>query len=254
LNTTGDNLDLPPIGFPSTRWTLVTAAAGANSVVQPIALAELVRLYAPALRAYLLQVVKGDVHQADDLLQGFLTDKVLEQKLIGHAAPTRGRFRTFLLAALDHYVIDIYRKETAAKRSAAAPPLTLNEQHQTVIAHKSPAPQDAFDLIWAREVIGEALAVMRGECQQSNRADIWTVFDLRYLKPATDGTAPEPHESLAGRLNLNSAAQASNLLITSKRMFTRIFKSVVARYAADEAEVKEEIADLWRIFASARSA
>jgi len=231
----------------------VTAAAGASSIVQPLALAELVRLYAPALRAYLLHAVKGDVHRADDLLQGFLADKVLEQQLLGHANPGRGRFRTFLLAALDHYVIDIFRRDAAGKRHPGSPLLDLSDQTDGHAAATTAVPQDSFDLIWAREVIGEALAVMRNECQQSDRPDIWTVFDLRYLKPAVDGVDPETHDAIASRLQLNSPAQASNLLITSKRMFTRIFKSVVRRYAADDSEVKEEIADLWRIFASARS-
>jgi DNA-directed RNA polymerase specialized sigma24 family protein len=241
----------PSIGFPSTRWTLVTAAAAASSIVQPLALEELVRLYAPALRAHLLQAVKGDVHRADDLLQGFLTDKVLKQKLLGRAHPGRGRFRTFLLAALDNYVVDVFRRDAAAKRDPGSPLLDLTDQTDGHAA--ATASQDSFDLIWAREVIGEALAVMRVECQQSDRPDIWTVFDLRYLKPAVDGVDPETHDAIANRLKLTSPAQASNLLITSKRMFTRIFKSVVRRYAADDSEVNEEIADLWRIFASARS-
>ena len=61
---------------------------------------------------------------------------------------------------------------------------------------------------------------------------------------------PEPHESIAIRLKLDSPHQAGNLLTTAKRMFTRIFKSVVARYAADEKETRDEVSELWRIFSS----
>src|SRR4051794_5996653 len=106
-----------PAPFPATRWSLVGRAGKTDAVAQPIAIAEIARMYSPALRAHLLQSLYYDEHRADDLLQGFLADKVLEQRLIGHADPQRGRFRTFLLAALDRYVVDQHRHGAARKRS-----------------------------------------------------------------------------------------------------------------------------------------
>src|SRR5689334_5139553 len=93
-------------GFPTTRWSLVRRAKLRDSFDQPVAMDEIARLYSRALRAHLLQRTHGDVHRADDLLQGFLADKVLEQRLIDRADPNRGRFRTFLLGAMDKYLVD----------------------------------------------------------------------------------------------------------------------------------------------------
>ena len=250
MNPLENQPEVTPSGFPATRWSLVGRAGGADNPARPIAIAELVRMYAPALRAHLLQILYADEHRADDLLQGFLADKVLEQQLIGHADPKRGRFRTFLLSALDRYVIDIHRYDSAAKRSPPGGLSDIDSQCENLAAKSSSATASAFDQAWAREVIGEALATMHTECERANRPDVWTVFDLRYLKPATEDVQPEPHEAIAQRLHLSSAQQAANLLITSKRMFTRVFKGVVLRYASNETEAREEMTDLWKVFAT----
>jgi DNA-directed RNA polymerase specialized sigma24 family protein len=243
-----------PSRFPVTRWTLVGRAGGSDAEAGPIAIAEIVRLYAPALRAHLIHRLECDEHRADDLLQGFLTDKVLEQRLIGYADPQRGRFRTFLLTALERYVIDKQRRAAARKRSPQASVKDIDE-HLDELANPATDRErsSAFDLAWAREVVEEVLSTMHQQCEQTDRHDLWEVFDVRYLKPAMEGAEPEPHESIAGRLKLESAHQSGNLLITAKRMFTRIFMTVVSRYAADEKEVRDEVNDLWQMFATART-
>lgn len=219
--------------FPYTRWTLVGRAGGSDSEGGPCAIAEIVRLYAPALHAHLVYRLRCDRHHADDLLQGFLTDKVLEQRLCGYAHPNRGRLRTFLLTALERYVIDQHRHAAARKRSA---PSTLHDidEHLEELSGQgtNAAARNAFDLAFAREVVHEVISTMRQHCEQTDRRDLWDVFDVRCLKPAMEGAKPEPHESIAQRLRLASANQSGNLLITAKRMFTRVFMSVVARYAA----------------------
>jgi RNA polymerase sigma-70 factor (ECF subfamily) len=242
-----------PVMFPATRWSLVGRAGSADGDGRPIAIAQLVRMYAPALRAHLLQSLRYDEHRADDLLQGFLADKVLEQHLIGHADATRGRFRTFLLAALDRYVIDQHRFNAARKRAPRGDVHDIDD-HRDTLASRGDAgasPTHAFDLAWAREVLGEVLDTMRAQCEQTDRADLWSVFDVRYLKPARDGDVPEPYESIAKRLKLESPHHAANLLITAKRMYTRLFLAVVSRYAATQDEARGEVKELWRIFASA---
>ena len=113
--------------FPTTRWTLIGRASGTDGSTAPIAIAEIVHLYTPALRAHLRHLTRGDEHRAEDLLQGFLTEKVLEQRLIGYADPSRGRFRTFLLTGLNRYVIDEYRRTSTLKRSPDMPLLDIDQ-------------------------------------------------------------------------------------------------------------------------------
>src|SRR5213079_336957 len=92
--------------FPATRWSLVGRAATRGTENGKLALAELVQIYLPALRAFLTVSMRIDEHRADDLLQGFLADRVLQQDMIAQADRERGKFRTFLLATLKRYAID----------------------------------------------------------------------------------------------------------------------------------------------------
>ena len=73
-------------------------------------MAELIQAYSPALRDYLTQVRRVNADHADDLLQSFLADKILEDDLIRRAEQGRGRFRSFLVSSLDRFVADRHRQ------------------------------------------------------------------------------------------------------------------------------------------------
>ena len=237
-----------PQRFPTTHWSLVGRAAGRGDAgAGKVALAELVRIYLPALRAHLLGPMGIDRDRAEDLLQGFLADKVLEQNMLAAADPGRGTFRTFLLTALERFVIDAHRRDSAAKRAPKGKMLDVEEfGHRAARLH--PNPSHAFDRAWAGEVLGEVTRRMRAECQQTERAHLWGIFEARMLLPIIDGADPPSHEALAKKHALPSAAHSANALTSAKRLFTRTFRAVVSEYAADEAEVDSEIRELWEIF------
>src|SRR5438270_10690882 len=92
--------------FPTTHWTLVAAAGRGTGEAKRQAMAELIQAYSPALRHYLVQSRRINPDHADDLLQGFVADKILEQDLIRRAEEGRGRFRGFLLSSLDRYILN----------------------------------------------------------------------------------------------------------------------------------------------------
>src|SRR5881394_3079150 len=121
--------DLPPEGtaseqrrFPTTRWSLVARACGGGGgdggdglavdhEVRREALATILHRYLPALRAHLLaKSIAPD--RADDLLQAFVADKVIERNLLARADRARGRFRGFLAAALNNYCANQLRADT----------------------------------------------------------------------------------------------------------------------------------------------
>jgi len=241
-----------PHSFPGTRWSLVGRAGSGDAAAQPAAIGEIIRLYAPALRAHLIQSMRIDEHRADDLVQGFLADKVLEQRLVGLADPKRGRFRTFLLTALERFIIDEHRHDSAVKRAPKGEVFDVDDQRDSLVAERVREPSDAFDLVWAREVLGEVIERLRLECERSQRPNLWAVFDARYLRPRPRTSSPSPRFARSAA-QARIPQQAANLLITAKRMFTRIFKAVVSRYAANENEVRQEIRDLWTIFSRRRA-
>src|SRR5262249_42275542 len=159
---------------------------------------ELLRRYWPALRAHLVYRKHVPPDRAEDLVQSFIQEKILERNLLQVADPGRGKFRTFLLTALDRFVIDCWRKETVT-----AP---VGEPAPEEGAARGP---DVFDVAWAMRVLGESVRRMRTECESKRRPDLWGVFAGRALAPL-QGTEPLPYKLLADRCGLDSDKQAAN--------------------------------------------
>ncbi len=239
--------------FPETRWSLVARAGSPDATVNRAALEELLHKYLPALRAHLIVQKRVKPDRADDLVQGFISSKVVEQNLLRRADRERGKFRTFVLTALDRFIIDEIRKQQARRRAPAeGGVISLGDDPD--LASVSHQPVAAFDLEWARQVLGETIARMKEECRVSGRPELWGVFECRILLPSLDGTEPTGYEELIGRFGFKSPVQASNMLITGKRMFARILRQVVGEYSTDADEADEEIRDLQSILAHAGAA
>ncbi|MBI1374546.1 MAG: hypothetical protein GC159_17650 [Phycisphaera sp.] len=222
-----------PKSFPDTQWTLVLSGR--------VALDHLFVTYRPAIIGYLIRHRGFAPDAAEDLLHQFFADKMIEQDLLAVVDRRKGRFRTFLLRALDRYVISWKRKQNAKKRRP-------EQGHvQTLTGQDAPADDDSgdnFEIEWARRVVDETLKQMKADCETSQRPDIWGVFDDRILRVTLCGRNPVPYNLIIKRYKFESPAQASNALITAKRTFQRILRSVIAEYAGDQTHVEHEIADL----------
>lgn len=235
--------------FPPTRWTLVEWAADPNSAAHETGLNELLCRYLPALKAHLTRSRRLSPDFADDVAQGFIADKVLRGELLAHARKERGKFRTFLLTALDRYLFNILRHDRAKRRTPEqGPPIPLDGNEEQICI---PATSPAFDLAWAREVIDETLRRMEQNCLGTDRAPYWTLFEDRFVNPLLHGKEPQPYRQFVARLGFRSPMQASNALITAKRMFERVFREVVLEYAGDEHSLDREISELRAILAAA---
>jgi RNA polymerase sigma-70 factor (ECF subfamily) len=234
--------------FPTTRWSLVDRASHpAAPATGTAALGELLRCYMPALRTHLISTMRIDLHRAEDLLQGFLAEKVLEKNLIALADPARGKFRTFLLRSLERFVIDTIRYDSAQTRAPAKKLLDIEGQAGQLTTRQTPS--HAFDRAWAGQVLAEVTRRLRDECHATTRPHLWEIFEARMLMPITDGSEPTAHEELSRRHGLESATQSANALGSAKRMFTKHFRAVVSEYSEGESEIDAEIRELWEIFA-----
>src|SRR5579884_544814 len=99
-----------PIRFPSTHWTLIARAARGPGKASRAAMGELLARYLRPLETYLVRSRGLSRADAEDLVQSFIANRVLEKNLLASADRCRGRFRTFLLAALNRFVADEFRK------------------------------------------------------------------------------------------------------------------------------------------------
>jgi RNA polymerase sigma-70 factor (ECF subfamily) len=169
---------------------------------------------------------------------------VLERELLASADRKKGKFRTFLLTALEHYVIDQFRH---MKRSPVSGGIEAGDDVQDDAA----SAQEAFERDWARRTVAQALESMSAECQAKKRSDVWEVFRTRIVEPILNGQSEVPYEELVARFGLKSPAAAFNLLVTGKRMFERHLRSVVGMYLSDNSSIDEELADLRRVLSEA---
>jgi RNA polymerase sigma-70 factor (ECF subfamily) len=224
--------------FPTTNWSNVrdagTADAGRNA-----ALDDLLRRYWPALWAHLVYKKKVPPDRAEDLVQSFIQVKMLEGNVLQRANPDKGKFRTFLLTALDRFVIDCHRKE---------PPATSTGE--PIFETSLELGPDVFDVARAMNVLIDSVRRLRAECQNKQRPDLWGVFEGRALAPL-QGSAPLSYQSLAERLGLSSDKQAANRYLIAEAMFRRHFRAVLVEESGDD--VEEEAREFRRIFSAARA-
>jgi len=139
--------------FVKTSWLLVRSA-GKGEGWDP-----LIRLYWKPLYFYLRR--KGlDNEAAKDAVQEFITS-LIERRAIEKADPARGRFRTFLLAALDNFLTDRKRKETRQKRGGGVPVLSLDfaggERDYALELEGGESPERIAGRAWALGLLDQCL-------------------------------------------------------------------------------------------------
>ena len=179
---------------------------------------------APRQYGILLQSLRYDEHRADDLLQGF-REQSPRAALIGQADPNAGDSALFFWRPL----IGTWSISIAAaprERSPRGRMVDIDEHRDTL---SSSRPTDAFDVASARGSARRGALDDAAAVRADRSHGPVEVFDVRYLKPATEDVEPEPHESIAQRLNLESPQQAANLLVTAKRHVSRVYSCPSSR-------------------------
>jgi hypothetical protein len=221
--------------FPRTDWAELGKAAQADVA----GLDRLIRLYWRPLRIFLVATFPAMREQADVLLQDFAEDKILKNGWLQQADRDRGHFRDFLKTSLRNFVLD--RLSRAEVKHA---PLSLEDLEQEL--PEPGAPSEEFDLNWARTVLAETLTRLEADCKnpaepQPRRTYIWEMFRIRLIDPLLHDAPQPPYEELIERFQLRSPTDASNLLLSGKRIFKTHLNRVIAEYAGQDAATAAEI-------------
>jgi len=224
--------------FPRTDWAELNKAASA----EPAPLDRLIRLYWQPLKIYFAATFPSLQSQADELLQDFAEDKLLKDGWLGKADQTRGRFRDFLKTSLRNFVLD-----RLSRSDVKNPPVSLEELEQEI--PESEASAEEFDLAWARAVLAETLRRMEADCKrpgkdQPRRSYIWEMFHIRLLDPVFNDALQVPYDELVQRFGLKSPLEASNTLLSAKRIFKGHLNDVIREYAGRDAATVVEVAAL----------
>ena len=233
-----------PSDFSVTRWTLVARARGDTPEARA-ALSELCGAYYPAVLSFLRKEGRGQ-DDARELAQDFFA-RILGGRGFAGADETRGRFRSYLLGALKHFLADARQKALRQKRGGGIAPESLNavsenadgEIGEPQIADASMvAPDAAFDHEWALEVMGRALAALEDEMSAKGKKD---QFDR--LKPWLAGDACTSQAETARALHMTESAVKVTVHRLRKR-FGELVRAEITQTLRDPAQADEELAHL----------
>jgi RNA polymerase sigma factor (sigma-70 family) len=173
--------------FPTTRWSQVLHAGKRDQPESEQALAGLCMAYWPAVYAFVRRQV-SDIHEAQDLTQSFFAH-LLEKNAVAFAEPTRGRFRSFLLASARNFLSNEWDKQKRLKRGGADKILPLDFEREDSTTHtREPidamTPDRIYERQWALGLLDLVLARLRAEYTKAGKERIF-----EGLKGALSGTA-----------------------------------------------------------------
>jgi RNA polymerase sigma factor (sigma-70 family) len=228
--------------FATTHWSEVLTAGGVSSPAAQEALEQLCRTYWYPLYAY----VRRQGHSpedAQDLTQAFFAF-ILDKQVVGQADPQKGRFRSFLLSSLKHFLADERDRAFAQKRGGGKEVISLDAHRAEEWYHREPAdtltPDRIFERRWAVTVLEQALAKMRAEQLSTGKADQFEVL-ADYL---LEDTRRANYSGAADRLRLSHNAVAAAIYRLRKR-YRELVRAEVAQTVASPSDLEEEVRHLF---------
>ena len=228
--------------FSATHWSIVLASGANDFARATAALERLCRTYWFPIYAFIRR--RGsDQHDAEDLAQGFFA-YLLEKDTLKKVDRTKGKFRTFLLAALANFLANEWDKSRTLKRGGQRQIISLDEtvaeelyRHEAV---ESLTPEKLFERRWASALIEQVLARLKQEYAAGGKADLFAK-----LEPALTGeTAAGVYAEWAAALGMSEGA-VKVALHRLRRRFGEVLRSEIAHTVSSPEEIDDEIRHLF---------
>ena len=227
--------------FATTHWTVVMAAGGSHTTGARAALDELCQLYWSPLYAYVRR--RGSSPEdAEDLTQEFFRT-LLEKEYLKAADRDRGRFRTFLLVALQRFLANEWDRTRAQKRGGGLEHVSLDtssaETRYQVETASEVSPERIYDRRWAFALLGRTMAHLRAEFVASGKED-----EFEQIKESlTADRGSLDYRALAERTGQSEGTLRVGIH-RLRRRFREIFRREVAQTVATPAEIDAEMRHL----------
>ena len=232
--------------FTTTHWSVVLAAGQESSSLAEAALEKLCRTYWYPLYAYVRRQGHSP-HDAQDLTQGFFA-RLLEKNWVGAADREKGKFRSFLLSLLNHYLGDERDRASAVKRGGGKPLISLDEQTAENLFLQEPAsalsPEKEFEKRWAAAVLQQAMTRLREEFERAGKGRTFDDLKLFLEGEASSGD----YAAIAAGLGMSANAIAVTVHRLRQR-YRELVRIEVANTVGSPNEVEEEMRYLFSVLA-----
>ncbi len=233
--------------FLTTHWSLIEDTGSSTGDKNAALIELLLKKYWKPVYCYLRR--RGCRNEeAKDLTQGFFQEVVLGRKLIDKADRTKGRFRSFLLTALNRYLINIHYKQ-AAKRHIPQTKITsmnIGDMSELPQAVTSLTPEDSFTYAWVSALLEQVLTEVKAECEKADKTLHWQIFRDRALRPIMEGSAAPSLETVCRKYGLSDTVKASNMIVTVKRRFQTLMRQHLRDSVMSDKEAEDELKEIRR--------
>jgi len=244
MTAPGESAPEPASGgaqFHTTHWSLVLAARLQESPEATEALEKLCRAYWYPLYAYIRR--RGhDIHEAEDLTQEFFT-RLLEKNYLREVTREGGRFRSYLLTTLKHFLANEWDRAKAQKRGGGNIHFSLdNKEAETRYEFElkdDTTPESLFERRWALTLLDHVLSRLREDYAEAAKLEIFErlqVFlsgDKRLI----------PYTEVAASLGLSEGSVKVAVHRLRKR-YGELLRQEIAQTVATPEEVADEIRHL----------
>lgn len=230
--------------FATTHWSVVLLAGNSNVPEADEALERMCGTYWYPLYAYVRR--KGvSVEEAEDLTQEFFC-RLLEKNYLAQVDPRKGRFRSFLVVAVNHFLSNQRDRVRAVKRGGRIRFVHLDGLNAEARYQQEPgtelSPERLFERRWATTLLEQVLTRLRDEFVTNGRADLFE--KLKFTLTAAGREMA--YADLADQLGTTEAA----LKMTVQRMrrrYAEMLREEIAHTVAGPGDVDDEIRHLFNV-------
>ncbi len=228
--------------FATTHWTIVLSARDLDSTQSNQALAQLCRSYWYPLYAFVRR--QGHTpHDAQDLTQEFFA-RLLEKKFLGAVNREKGKFRSFLLASLKHFLANEWDKASAQKRGGGQNIVSIDEDSAETRYRVEPSndvtPEKLFERRWALTLLEKVLAQLRDEFAKAGKENLF-----EQLKDCLAGARNSiPYSEIATKLGMSEDAVKVSVHRLPQR-YRELLRAEIARTVSAPGEVEDGLRSLF---------
>jgi len=244
-NSEQDSTTSGRVQFANTHWSVVLLAGQSASPLCQEALENLCRSYWYPIYAFLRRQGYASA-DAKDLTQEFFA-KFLQKNFLSAVNPARGKFRSFLLKALKHFLANEWDRVRAEKRGGKHAFISLDEQTAEGRYQLEPSstatPEALYENRWALAVLDGALRHLKSDYETAGKADQFEVLQVYLSSEPAEGA----YAGAAARLRMTSGAVAVAVHRLRQR-YGELLRKEIGRTVSTPAEIAEEMRFLFSVF------
>ena len=224
--------------FLTTHWSVILSAKLDDTAVASAALERLCEVYWKPLYAFVRR--RGhSPHDAEDLTQEFFA-RLLAKDFLQSVDRSKGKFRSFLLAAIEHFLAKEWRRGNAQKRGGnntfVSADLDSTEAQYLQIPASTLTPEQFFHQQYAMTLLNQVIARLREEFVADGKAEFFENTKAFLTGEKRAGSYPD----LATKLGTTEAA-LKMAVSRMKRRYAELLREEIANTISDQEDIKEEL-------------